>query len=178
MLGPVGEKSGDESAVGADVAGREGVGCTVERGLCPGLVAADVLQAETELVGPEVAGLVERLAAPEEGAGDSCSLRGRACPVLTPDVPVERRPPPGGYVAASVDAGKTSSSVGVGRYRCGAEELAGGLAANSDERDVAGDVGSAGELEHVWPAAEPGPDAFDGRVDSDLDAVRAIAIHE
>ena len=80
MQGPVGEKSGDEAAVGADVAGGEGVGCTVECALRPGLVAADVLQAEAELVRPEVAGLVERLAVPEKGAGDGCSLRGGACP--------------------------------------------------------------------------------------------------
>ena len=143
MLGPVREESGNEAAVGADVAGREGVRCTVERDLCPGLVAADVLQAEAELVGPEVAGLVERLAAPEEGAGDGCSLRGGACPVLTPDVPFERRPPPGRDVAAGVDAGQIRPSQGVGRHRCRAEQVAGGLAADGDERDVAGDVGSS-----------------------------------
>ena len=87
MLGPVGEKSGDKAAVSADVPGREGVGCTVECDLLPALVAADVLQAEAELVGPEVAGLVELLAVPEESAGDGRSLRGSAGPVLMSDVP-------------------------------------------------------------------------------------------
>ncbi len=77
-----------------------------------------------------------------------------------------------------MDAGQTRPSERVGLYRRGADQVAGGLAADGDERDVADDVGSVGELEHVRPAAEAGPDALDGRFDSDLDAVGAIAVRE
>src|SRR6185295_15820186 len=74
--GAVGEQDGERAARLVEVARREGAGVAGELDAGPGLGAADLLQPQPELVGPEVRLRVVGPRVAEERAGDRGALAG------------------------------------------------------------------------------------------------------
>ena len=179
VLGPVGEKSGDEAAVGADVAGREGVGCTVERDLGPSGSSPPTCCRRSPNWSDQKYGLVERLAVPEDRAGDGGSLRGGARPVLdaggagramAATRPRRRR-------RRRRRAAPSARSASVAYRRRPSSSPAGSAPTATSAMSQASSAPSE-SWSTVRAAAEAGPDALDARLDSEVDAVGAIAVGE
>src|SRR5262249_36355756 len=106
FLGPVDEQCCDQPSLLVEVACAEGPFVAVDLDAGPALSVADVLQAEPELVGPEVGRIVVRLVSAEDRGRDGGALCRRARPVLDPDPAAERGPVRRGGVATGVDAEK------------------------------------------------------------------------